>query len=277
MPENTENHDLILTAQEAVTPFPVVDLEGNDSGLFIVRDSHGTTRALDLREQLGLLPEHPARKTGTLTFTDPMSLIGYLGKHEEPSTEVYADDRACTITAVINAHGASEAGLPGYADHKAVLTMRRSEDWKDWTKNDGQLMAQALFAEFMEDHLPNFVDPTGADMLELAQTFQATTKVDFASSQRVKSGETQLVYSEQQSASAGKKGSLAIPDTFAIGVQVFERGEAYKVQARFRYRINDGRLLLGYRLTRPRDVLQTAFDEVVETVTSAITPDIWAV
>jgi uncharacterized protein YfdQ (DUF2303 family) len=128
-------------------------------------------------------------------------------------------------------------------------------------------------------HLPNFADPTAADMLELAQTFQATTKVDFASSQRVKSGETQLNYTEQQAAAAGKKGQLAIPDTFDIGVQVYDQvGAAYKVTARFRYRITGGELRLGYRLNRPTDVLQAAFDEVVGHVErGAGTPrEVWA-
>lgn len=202
-----------------------------------------------------------------------MSLIGYLDKHAEPHTEIYADDRACIITACINAHG----DQPGWGDHKAILALRHTDDWKDWTKYDGQLLPQLEFSEFIEDHLPNFSTPSGADMLELAQTFQATTKVDFASSQRLKSGETELLYTENQTASAGKKGSLAIPDTFTLGLQVFERGDAYKVQARFRYRIHDGQLRLGYRLTRPRDVLQAAFDAVVETVSEGTGPDVWSI
>lgn len=274
MPENTENHDLIVAAQEAVEPYVVRHaIDDGPAGLYIVRDTDGDVHALDLREQLGLLPEHPARKTGNITFTDPISLIGYLDKHGEPWTEVYADDRACTITAVINAHGTQ----PGWADHKATLAVRLTDDWRDWTKYDGELMTQTGFAEFIEDHLPNFAKPSGADMLELAQTFQATTKVDFASSQRIKSGETQLLYTEHQDATAGKKGTLAVPDTFDLGLQVFENGEAYKVTARFRYRIHDGQLRLGYRLTRPRDVLVAAFRGVVEVVSGGITPDVWMV
>lgn len=273
MPENTENRDLITTAQEAVEPYNVTTNDGDDTGLYIVRGSDGRACTLDLREQLGLLPDHPARKTGSVTFTDPASLIGYLDKHAEPWTEVFADDRACTITAVINAHG----GQPGWGDHGATLAVRHTDDWKDWTKNDGQLFDQAAFAEFIEDHLPNFAKPSGADMLELAQTFQATTKVDFASSQRIKSGETQLTYTENTTAGAGTKGQLAIPDTFDLGLQVFENGDAYKVSARFRYRIHDGQLRLGYRLTRPRDILRDAFNQVVSDVSEGITPDIWSV
>lgn len=278
MHENTENQALIDTAQEAVDPYIVDQADG--SGIYIVRDSNGTARHLDLREQLGLLPIRPPRKTGHTTLTDVDSYIDALDKHGLPQTELYANTKAGTIKAVINAHlsilddGATE-DLAGFGDHIITLALPHTKDWTDWTKGDGNLFGQAEFAEWIEDHLPNFVTPTGADMLELAQTFQATTKVDFASSQRIKSGETSLLYQETGTASAGKKGTLAIPDTFTLALQPFERGETYKVQARFRYRITDGQLRLGYRLTRPDDVHRDAFDQVITKIQEATNRTIW--
>lgn len=283
MPETTENHDLITTAQEAVEPYIV------DAGLYIVRDSHGDTRAMDVRDKLEEQKPHPHRKTGRSTVTDVDSLVGYLAKHGLPETELWGNADAGTIHAVINAHSGlfgdgepvighdedGQAGLAGWGDHTATLQLRHTPDWKDWTKNDGQLMSQTAFAEFIEDHLPNFVTPTGADMLELAQTFQATTRVDFDTSQRLKSGETQVTYKEDTSATAGKKGSIAIPDTFTLGLQVYERGDAYKIDARFRYRLTGGQLALGYKLTRPRDVLLAAFDGVADDIHVATERDIW--
>lgn len=274
MAENTEALDIITTAQEAVTPHEL------HPGIYLDGSAH---ELIDIRTQIredAQLP--PARKTGNITFTDPIHLVAYLDKHALPQTEVFADDRACTIRAIINAHqGINDAGdaeaTAGYGDHTATLAVRKTDDWNDWTKNDAQLLDQVTFAEFIEDHLPNFVTPTGADMLELAQTFQATTKVDFGSSQRLKSGETQLLYQETGTATAGKKGQIPIPDTFTIGLQVFENGEAYKLAARFRYRIHDGNLRLGYRLTRPRDVQRAAFLNVIETVSGGITADVWSI
>lgn len=93
----------------------------------------------------------------------------------------------------------------------------------------------------------------------------------------MQSGETQLNYTEQQNATAGKKGQLAIPDTFHIGIRVYDNlGQPYKLGARFRYRINGGNLALGYRLTRPKDVLQAAFDDVVAEVEKATAREVWA-
>jgi uncharacterized protein YfdQ (DUF2303 family) len=232
-------------------------------------------KLVDIRAQLREDEQQaPARKTGAYTVTDVPSFVQALAKHGLEQTELWAHDASSSIRAVINAHqGDANAG---HEDYAITLQLQRTDDWKQWTATDGQLKPQLDFAEFIEDHLPNFVKPTGADMLELAQTFQATTRVDFESSQRVASGETQLTYKENQNASAGKTGRLAIPDTFEIALQPFERGETYRVQARFRYRIANGSLLLGYRLTRPKDVLRDAFDQVVAKVGADTKRQVWS-
>lgn len=272
MPDTTENQDLIDVSQAAVDPYLV------DAGLYITRDND----TIDLRDELEAQQAHPNRKTGQRTVTDVDSLVDYLAKHGHPETELWGNPDPSNIKAVINAHAAAGSeggddnnGRAGWGDHTITLNLKASKDWIEWVKNDGQMMQQTQFAEFIEDHLPNFASPSGADMLELAQTFQATTRVDFDSSQRLKSGETQIAYKEQTDAAAGKKGTIAIPDTFTLGLQVYERGDAYRVDARFRYRINGGQLALGYRLTRPRDVLLTAFDEVTDKVTAATGRTVW--
>lgn len=282
MPDTTENHDLITTAQEAVEPYLV------DTGLYLARDDNHGVHVVDVRDELEAQQAHPNRKTGHRTVTDAAALIGYLAKHGLPETELWGNADKGTVRAVINAHDGvtnsenapdydedRQTGAAGWGDHTATLQLRHTPDWTDWTSRDGKLMRQTEFAEFIEDHLPNFVTPSGADMLELAQTFQATTRVDFDTSQRLKSGETQVTYKEHTDATAGKKGSIAIPDTFTLGLQIYDRGDAYKINARFRYRINDGQLALGYKLTRPRDVLLAAFDGITDEIHTATGRDIW--
>ncbi|MGG5257483.1 DUF2303 family protein [Phycicoccus avicenniae] len=244
-------------------------------GLYLL--SSGQT--VDLRKDLERFEERPRRKRGGYTVTDATSFVAYLAKHALPQTELWANDRAGTVRAVVNAPmGVVEDGVEDYAgweDHTATLALPFTKDWLEWVARDGKMLPQNEFAEFIEDHLPNFVQPSGADMLELAQTFQAKTKVDFESSQRLKSGETQLTYVEDTTASAGKKGSLAIPDTFELALQVHERGPIYRVKARFRYRISGGNLFLAYRLDRIDDVRRHAFDEVVTQITADTGREVW--
>lgn len=242
----------------------------DERGLYLTSDGN----VVDITGNLFELDERrPARKTGTYETADTVHFLAYLAKHALPETELWAHEKNGTVKAVINAHhGTTGDGIEDYAghgDHTITLRLPFTDDWKHWTSHDAKLQGQLEFAEFIEDHLPNFVDPTGADMLELAQTFQAKTKVDFESSQRIATGETELVFKETTAAAAGKTGRLAIPDTFTLALQVHEGGPLYKVEARFRYRITDGSLRLGYKLTRPGDVLRDAFGQVLDVTREA--------
>ncbi|WP_037616350.1 DUF2303 family protein [Streptomyces aureus] len=216
-------------------------------------------------------PEHtgiPPRKAGTTTVRDAASWIAYYDKHHDDSSEVYSDSERLTVTAVLDAHSADEAA---WQQHRLVLALRTTDAWKQWTKNDGELLKQEDFAEFIEDHLPELLEPSSADMLEIAQSIQAATKVDFQSGIRLSTGQRQFQYVETQSTKAGQKGQLTVPEVFTIGLVPFEGSEGYRLTARLRYRITDRGLLMGYKLERPADTLRTAFGDVVTAVGEQIT------
>ena len=274
MPDTTEARDIITTAENGCAPDKLTD------GMWLTRDGQQVT---DLRAEIETAQANPDRKHGRYGVLDVPSFAAYLAKHGVIETELWGDRDRSTIRAVINAHAAAtegggddELGIPGWADHTCTLTLAQSDDWKEWNHIDGKYLPQVQFAEFVEDHLPNFQNPNGAEMLELAQSFRAATKVDFNSSQRLKSGETALNYVEKTEATAGAKGQIAIPDTIALGMRVYDHGGAYPITARLRYRINGGDLVLGVKLDRPKDMLQAAFDGVVADVQKAAGRTVWA-
>lgn len=211
-------------------------------------------------------PEHtgiPPRKSGTTTVRDARSWSAYFAKHSSQASEVYADSERLTVTAVLNAHATD---TPSWGDHRLVLALRATDTWKQWIQNDGQLIDQETFAEFLEDHLPELLDPSSADMLEIAQSLQANTKVDFQSGVRLSTGQRQFQYVETQTTKAGQKGQLTVPETFVIGLVPFDGSEGYRLTARLRYRITDRGLRMGYKLERPTDILRTAFADVVNAI-----------
>lgn len=212
--------------------------------------------------------EHPRRIEGRYTLRTAESLLEYLHKHALPETELWADVDSASVTAVIDAHrGAGEPA--GWSAHRATLQLLHSDEWKLWTGIDGKLLPQIEFAEFIEQRTIDFVSPDGATILELAQSFQATRGGRFESSQRLTSGATTLVYKDDVSATAGKSGQIAIPDVVDLALRPFHGHEAFKVRARFRYRLDGGALRLGFALERPRDVVQAAFDSVVDVVANS--------
>lgn len=209
----------------------------------------------------------PARKTGTTTVRDVPSFLAYFGKHADEHTEVYADAEQLTITAVLDANTNDSAR---WGRHRIHLALRTTEAWRQWAEHDGKLMSQEVFAEHLEDHLAELVNPTAAEMLEIAQSFQATSKAEFASSTRLASGQRQFQYVETATTKAGQKGQLTVPETFEIGLVPFEGSVPYKLTARFRYRIHPDGLRLGYKLDRPHDTRAAAFGDVLAAVAEAI-------
>ncbi|WP_435279122.1 DUF2303 family protein [Streptomyces sp. 1222.5] len=207
--------------------------------------------------------DQPTRKTGTTTVRDAKSFLAYWEKHKDDNSEVYADSERLTVTAVLDANTDSSARWGG---HRLHLALRQTAAWQQWMRQDGHLMKQEDFADFLEDHLPELLEPDSATMLEIAQSIQGVAKAEFQSGTRLSSGERKLAYTETINAKAGQKGELVIPETFIVGLVPFEGSGGYRLTARLRYRINGGPIQLGYKLERPTEIRDQAFADVVKAI-----------
>jgi len=258
------NPDSVLAisglAQQALKPQEV-----EPGGIYLVATADGRIERVDLTG-----PEHTGtitRKTGRTVVRDAQSFLTYWAKHHDDASEIYSDVEQLTVTAVLDAHAADE---PGFGEHRLHLQLRRTKAWEEWTTLDGKLVDQDRFANFLEDHLPNLVDPDAATMLEIAQSIKATTKAEFQSSSRLQSGERKFAYVEDTKASAGAKGDISIPETFRIAVPPFEGADAYSMTARFKYRLNGGQLALGYKLEQPEERARAAFADVLTAISEGV-------
>jgi uncharacterized protein YfdQ (DUF2303 family) len=247
-------------AQQALAPKEV-----QPGGIYLVATADGRIERVDLTG-----PEHTgaiARKTGRTVVRDAASFLTYWAKHHDDASEVYSDVEQLTVTAVLDAHSADE---PGFGDHRLHLQLRRTKAWEAWLALDGKLVTQEQFANFLEDHLPELVDPDAATMLEIAQSIKATTKAEFQSGTRLQSGERKFIFTEETKTSAGSKGDLTIPEVFEIAVAPFEGAAAYKMRARFKYRLGSGQLALGFKLEQPEERAKAAFADVLAAIAEGI-------
>lgn len=259
----TEADAIIQAARLGAEPYSL------DLGEYhIVPTANGDVRVFDLTGDQ--YRDQPARKTGTVTVRDVPSFLAVYAKHAAPHAEVYADRTRATITAILDAH-TGYGGIPQWQGHKVVLQLKHTKAFNEWSAVDGKLMGQTAFAEHIEDRRADIIDPTAADVLELVQTFQATTKVDFKSSSILKSGQRQLSYVESINASAGQRGEMAVPDHLQLAVPVYEGATvADQLTARLRFRIVDGRLNLAVILDQLADVIQAAFEGVIADVQNGV-------
>lgn len=213
--------------------------------------------------------EHLHHPKGTalakITCQTVGSFLAYIERYAEPGrTAVFVDLENAIFVGVIDYH--ENHTVPGWAHHRCIYQCPITPEWERWKAQNKTAMSQAEFAAFIEDAALEIVEPPAADMLQIAHTLQAKKKVEFKSGIRLDNGAHQLTYNEQIDGTAGPTGQLKIPEQFSIGVQLFRGGDTYALQARFRYRINEGALRLWYELIRPHRVQDDAVTTLLQTI-----------
>lgn len=204
----------------------------------------------------------PARKRGLIQVLDAASFNAILASNADAgNTTIYVDrdPNAPKIAAILNGQGNTGTG---WGDFCAEILFRFTPQWLRWKAIDGKLLPQAAFAEFIEDNLSDIAAPPGADMLEIAQYLTATRTVDFKSAVRIASGAIQFSNVESIDASV-KAQAMPIPEAITLGIAPICGLPPFRVVARFRYRIQDGKLMLGIKLQRIEDVMNEVVGDMV--------------
>lgn len=222
-------------------------------------------------DEFAHLKPTPARVTGDVNVDDVDSLLAYIDRHGDDDATIWADADSGKFRAVLNDHARrnAEGERAGWGDHRAHLQLRTTPEWDFWMRLDGKLVEQDDFAEHIEDGQRELHSPDPATMLDIAQSFQATSGASFKKATRVQDGQVQLNYTEDVQAAAGAGGDIAIPATFQLAIAPYVGCPAYAVTARFRWRLRGAMLTLGYKLDRPEDVKRDAIKALVEKVREA--------
>lgn len=245
----------IAGAREIANPTDVYPFVAHPKDLKLTSlreiDEHAEPLYIDLLEKLGA----------------PESFVSYYNRFCNPDSAVFIDIEAGQFKATIDYHEAK----PNRCKHLVSYRAKPSQDWMAWTNIDGQNHTQQELAEFIEQHEENFIKPSGLDMLEIAQTFDAKQTVTVRSSKRLSDGRTQFSYVEDQdSSSAGEHGQFEVPNEVELLLQPVENGPAYKVRAKLRTRVTHGRLSIGFVLMRPDKIWRHAIKELIAAMTGGL-------
>lgn len=258
-----------LTSDE--TP-PGVDLTS------INEDGTEVPVLIDARQALG----YPlARPSGTIEVLDAMSFVEAVNQRrfDDVTPTLYADESTRSIVAILNddhgGHGEHRAVI-GHRDYRVVQKLQRTPEWDRWRALDDKLGSQEEFADHIERSVRDIDDPDHATMLELAQTFQATTEARFQQRGDLRTGARTIGYAEDVQASAGREGNLEIPERMRLGIQPFFGSVArsgdgwvparFPVDALVKFRLRDANLYIGYRLVDPDEVERHAWRQIAEQI-----------
>lgn len=220
------------------------------------------------------LREMPRRKVAVVRHDSVESFSAYVLRHGTADSTLWvkADYTAgeVKLTMIVNDHG-PEPDCCDWRDHRAYYAPAFSEEWKRWKSNDKKPMSQAEFATFIEDNLADIAGgeqlPSGADMLRMALDFEAKQDMRFKSAIRLQSGGVDLSFVQQEDTGTLEK--MKLFDRFSVGIAVFWGDAAYRVDARLRYRVREGKLSFWYELIRADKVLEAAAVAIVAKIGTA--------
>ena len=236
-------------------------VEGGESAFIVVPEGYKV-------EDLGRFLNAPIRVQSTVKCETVEALIDYYKRFcDDAASLVFACCESFQVVGVLDWH--RPGAKAGFAEHRVVYEAPRSDEWKIWNESDAKIMSQTEFALFIENNVKDIREPAGADMLEIARTLEANTKVEFASAIRLSDGQREFTYKEEIEGTT-RRGQMKVPETFLLGIPVFIAGEPYAVTARLRYRIDHGTLRLWYDLFNPPEIARDAFGGIVDKVDKAV-------
>lgn len=232
-----------------------------------------------LHDKLAPWRTKPERKIGTARAETLESFIELVERHKLANSVIFAttDWRKPSLTAVIDYHS-EEA--PDNGTHRIHYQFPLSEEWKAWLDVNGKSMDQAVFAEFIEDHIADLSSPDISEIHDFEQMFSA--KVAFPNdivilsrglqinaetrvkqAVKLQSGETQIMFEEDHKTAGGEP--LVVPGVFVLQIAPFFMGETKRIPVRLRYRLVNGTLKWSFQLYRPdRYITEQVRDDLEE-------------
>jgi uncharacterized protein YfdQ (DUF2303 family) len=216
--------------------------------------------------------EFPTHVRGNVHLYHPDSFVEYWKRFAGPASLIFADVQTPALVGILDYHEPTDTheGQLGpearWGYHRLTFNFRKTKEWKTWEGSNGKQMKQVEFAQFIEDNLPDIFEPAAADMLEMVQHFEAKKSVNFSSGVRLNNGQVQFKYEETIATGAAQQGVFSVPDTFKLAIAPFEGSANYKIDVRFRYRIEREGLQLRYELVRPHKIIEDAVNTIVTAV-----------
>lgn len=266
--ENLETNLAETLARELKQPIEIISEPGGN----LKRVALPPGWKLEEKDDDSKLLAAPRRKLAKVRLHDAESFIDYTKRHgslTDSTIWCQADYKAGKVAfmTIVNDHGETEQSA-AWRDHRAHFTPEFSEEWQRWVNRHKQPFSQAEFAAFIEDNLKDIVSadgsPTGAMMLEMALTFEANQDMRFKSAIRLQNGGVQMNFVQDDDAQTLQK--MQVFDRFSIGLPVFWNGDGYRIDARLRYRVRDGKLSFWFELIRQDKVLEAATQTLIQQI-----------
>lgn len=182
----------------------------------------------------------PERRRGMAVLESLASFVDHVNRFRVPESAIFMRRTPAMIEAVYDYHTSEQ---PRYGEHRATFAFPASTAWKAWREVNGKELGQTSFAEFLENHSADLIDPTrlppsaleairdaetatGVSCVHpeairvLAKGLEYHRKASSVELRNLRTGECKISFEEKLT---GKDGEvLDIPGLFAIAVELFD-------------------------------------------------------
>lgn len=216
--------------------------DGRKAPVLLVPSGDGS---MDVHDGLPFIEDYqpkaaPHRTKGTATIESLGSFIEHVRRFKRAETALFIRRSPAALEAVYDYHANSS---PAFAEHRAQFAFAPTLTWKAWKEKSGKEMAQAEFAEFLEDRSGDMIDPTslppsakeavsdaeratGATCVHpeairvLARGLEYHHRATRSDLINLRNGTRQVKFEEKLEGKDGE--TLDIPGLFAVAIEMFD-------------------------------------------------------
>jgi hypothetical protein len=246
----------------------------------------------NLEQYIAPLLPRPRRLRGMSAHMTLESLIGVTNRFKDENSVLYAsgDMKNPSLLTVFNYNEArqdtdgvvNDGAGPRHGDHRAHYKFPLSNEWEEWRLQNGKVLGQQEFAEFIENRIVDVLPPVDAGhssyekvrdvlskiggtiadpakLMELSRGLAVHVDEVVKNVVNIASGEAQVQFETAHHDGQGKP--LTVPSMFLIGIPVFQNGPAYLIAVRLRYRRAGGVIKWFYEMFQAERAFEDAYNE----------------
>lgn len=252
--------DKIVSGVNSMKPLAMPD--GGDP-VIIIPDK------MTLKSLAEFLP--PKRIERIVTLQEAESFCSYVNRFKTDNSLIFCNvsETGCSFKAILDYHSPAPDLKPDYCEHTANFTAIETPEWKVWKAANRQAMSQVQFATWLEDNSKLFIEPDGADLLELVRTLHGHRNARFNTSLRLDTGAYSVEYDEDivvKGTSTTRAGKFDLPPVIKAGLGVFLGGEKYEISARLKSRCEDRSLSLFFETIAFHEIVRESTLRLVKQV-----------
>lgn len=268
----------MTTEAEAAARLAIETIQGTNGSTFVVRPDHHEIEELESDRDL------PVAINETAKLHRLEDWVEYVNLYRTDATIAFADVDELYFSAQLEYHRPratkpspsegegleaflSHEPAPGWNRHTAGFRARHSLEFAAWKLINGRKLSQVEFVRFLEDQLATITEPQAGQVLEVCSNLEAIKKVTFQSAIRMRDGQRQLAYKEEDQALGG----VVVPETLKLSVSVFDGQPATEITALLRYRIDDGKLHFIIDLHQCQTIIRNEFDKLIDSAKNMLT------